>query len=123
MRRLFFDQFEFDTFASEESLEIHVAAKSIAAKSLTRVAQFCDVAEFVAATDGPGSVDDLSEFTEFTERGLYSSVREYLKRFANIDVPNPCNWTMCVLFQDDLDFDAVFDTPSQFIRYHWLSTA
>jgi hypothetical protein len=123
MRRLFLDQFEFDNFASEESLEIHLAAKIVTRVSVTPVVQFRDVAEFVTATNGPGSVEDLSEFTEFTDCGLYSSVREYLKRFANIDVPNPCNWKMCILFQDDLDFDAVFDTPSLFIRYHWLSTA
>ena len=91
MRRLFFDQFEFDTFASEESLEIHVAAKIVTRVGVTPVVQFRDVAEFVAATDGPGSVEDFYEFTEFTDRGLYSSVREYLKRFASIDVPNPCN--------------------------------
>ena len=87
------------------------------------VVQYHNVEEFIAETIGPGSVADLSEFTEFNDRGLYSQVREYLKRFANIEVPNPCNWKTCVLFQDDLEFDAIFVTPQEFICYYWLSTA
>jgi hypothetical protein len=118
VRRLIFDQFEFDSFSSEESLEIVVAKKQVAS-----VAQFGDLREFVAASAGTGAAESLGQSRPFNDRASYSSVREYLKRFANIDVPDPNEWEMYVLFEDALEWDGVFEAPDMFIRYHWSSTA
>ena len=118
MRRLFFDQFEFDSFSSEESLEIHVAHKVV-----TGIVQFESVNSFAAATNGPGAMDPHSEASHYADRAGCSSVRQYLRRFAGVNVPDPCNWKMWVLFEDDLEWDGIFKSPEMFIRYHWLSTA
>jgi hypothetical protein len=118
VRRLFFDQFEFDSFSSEESLEIDVAQKRVAT-----IAQFQDLREFVAAAVGVNAVEKLARSRRFDDRASSSSVRAYLKRFANIDVPDPCEWQMYVLFEDNLEWDGVFEAPDMFIRYHWSSTA
>lgn len=118
MRRLNFDQFEFDTFASEESLEIHVASRTTGS-----VVQYRDLREFVAESVGEDVFDKLEPAREYCDHASCSSVRAYLKRFAQIDVPDPCPWKMYVLFVDDLEWDGIFESPSMFIRYHWSSTA
>ncbi len=118
MRKLAFDQFEFDSIYSEQSLEIHVAAKVV-----TGITQFLDLNSFVVASAGPDTIKHLSAVSEFNDRAANSSVRHYLKRFADIDVPQQCDWKTYVLFVDDLEWDGFFVTPDQFIRYHWLSTA
>ena len=118
MRRLILDQFEFDSFASEESLEIHWASKLV-----NGIAQFADLQEFVVASGGFHASDELADPSPFDDRAVNSPVRSYLKRFASIDVPDPCDWLMYVLFEDGLEWDAVFENQTIFIRYHWLSTA
>jgi len=118
MRRLLFDQFEFDSFSSEESLEIHVASKKVGT-----VAQFRDLREFVTASAGADAMEKLGQPCRFDDRASYSSVRMYLKRFAQIDVPDPCTWQLYVLFEDILEWDGVFESPDMFIRYHGSSTA
>jgi hypothetical protein len=118
MRRLFFDQFEFDSVSSEEELEIDVAQKGTAS-----LAQFRDLREFVAECVGGGVAERLGLPRPYNDRAAFSSVRAYLKRFANIEVPDPCDWQMYVLSHEALDGDGVFETPDIFIRYHWSSTA
>jgi hypothetical protein len=118
MRKLVFDQFEFDSFASEESLEIDVVSKVV-----NTVTQFADLREFVAATVGPSAVGKLGSPEQFNDLAGFSSVRAYLKRFANINVPETCDWLMHVLLEDDLEWDGVFETAESYIRYHWSSTA
>jgi hypothetical protein len=118
MRNLVFDQFEFDSFASEESLEIHVAVKKVAG-----VTQFSNLHTFVTASAGPDAIGKLGNPVPFNDHAGFSSVRAYLARFANIRVPDPCDWLMFVLFEDDLEWDGVFEARDMFIRYHWLSTA
>jgi hypothetical protein len=113
-----FDQFEFDTFSSEESLEIHVASRATGT-----LEQFRDLREFVAASVGEGAFDKLGPALDYSDLASCSSVRAYLQRFAQIDVPDPCPWKMYVLYVDDLEWDGFFESPSLFIRYHWSSTA
>ena len=118
MRKLYFDQFEFEDIAAEESLEIDVARKKQG-----HVVHFGDVCEFVVASAGEAAVEKLGHGRPFDDRASFCSVRAYLKRFANIDVPHPCDWQMYVLFEDNLEWDGVFESPTMFIRYHWSSTA
>src|SRR5262249_32596647 len=51
MRKLFFDPFEFDSFSSEESLEIHIALETVGT-----TVQFHDLPDFVDASVGPGAI-------------------------------------------------------------------
>ena len=118
MRKLIFDQFEFDSPDSEESLEIHVALKDTATAR-----QFSSLHAFVAASVGPGGVGKHVNPVPFNDCASCSPVRDYLERYARINVPHPCDWKTFVLFQDDLEWDGIFETADTFIRYHWLSTA
>lgn len=118
MRRLVYDQFEFDTFASEESLEIHIASRTTGS-----VVQYRELHEFVTASVGGDVFDKLGPALDYNDLASCSSVREYLKRFAQIDVPDPCEWKTYVLYEDDLEWDGIFEAPRMFIRYHWSSTA
>lgn len=118
MRALVFDQFEFDSFSDEEWLEIHLAKKQTGT-----VSQFRNIREFVAASGGTPAIEVPDHALPFDDRASFSSVREYLKRFADIDVPDPCDWRMYVLFEAELEWDGVFESQDFFIRYHWSSTA
>ena len=118
MRKLVFDQFEFDSFSSEECLEIHVASKK-----MSPLVEFHSLREFVAASAGADASEKLGSVSPFNEFAGFSPVRDYLKRFANIIVPEPCKWPTFILIEYDLEWDGVFDTPDEFIRYHWSSTA
>jgi len=118
MRKPILDQCEFDSFSSEESLEIHVAVKELAT-----VRQFSNLHTFVTASAGPDAIEKLGNPVPFNDWVGFSPVRADLARFAGIHVPDPCDWLVLVLFEDDLEWDGVFETPDMFIRYHWLSTA
>ena len=118
MRKLVFDEFEFDSPSSEERLEIHAACKRT-----DGIVEFRDLKAFVAASVGVDVIEKIGPARPFDDHASCSSVRAYLKRFASIEVPDPCQWKMYVLFVDDLEWDGIFETPNMFIRYHWLSTA
>lgn len=118
MKTLVIDQFEFDNFASEESLEINVASRRYPSAN-----QFNELAEFVAACVGSEAAANLGPPRTYEDHASCSSISNYLKRFASIDVPIPCDWRMYVLYVDDLEWDGVLETPTLFIRYHWASTA
>ncbi|MEX1231263.1 MAG: hypothetical protein WEB58_13540 [Planctomycetaceae bacterium] len=118
MRKLYFDQFEFDSSSSEESLEIHVALKQLQPQK-----QFDDLQSFAHASAGESASVNLGKLVPYQDLAGFSSIREYLKRFANINVPDPCDWQMVVLNEDDLYWDGILDSPDYFIRYQWSSTA
>jgi hypothetical protein len=118
VKTLIFDQFEFDNFASEESLEINVNCRRYPSAN-----QFEELAEFVAACAGSEAAAKLGPALTYNDQASCSSIRHYLKRFASIDVPNPCEWQMYHLYVDDFEWDGVLETPELFIRYHWATTA
>jgi hypothetical protein len=118
VRTLFFDQFEFDSFSSEEELHIWVATKKAAS-----LPQFADRRAFVTHCVGAEAATGLGSPMSFRDQAGFSSVRAYLKRFANIDVPEPCGWAMYVLLDEGLEWDGVFESDDMFIRYRWSSTA
>ena len=119
MRRLEFDHFEFDSVYSEEWLSLHIATKTVG-----KLRQFADAASFLAASNGgPVGAATLGEAQPYNDAAGFTSCRTYLKQFADIEVPDPCDWKMYVCLVDDLEWDGVFETPTMFIRYHWYSTA
>ena len=118
MRTLIFDQFEFDSMSSEESLEIDVAEKLVG-----NYCPFPTVRDFVARAAGVATAARLRDPSPYNDVAGFSSIRAYLKRFANIDVPDPCDWQMYVLQDDESGWHGVLEAPATFIRYYWSSTA
>lgn len=115
MRRFFFDQFEFDHPDSEVSLELWMAARSRF--------PYPDLRSFVASTATVEVANALRPAQPFPEPGYGGMVRAYLARFAGVSVPTPCDWLTYELINDACDWDAAFEAPGLFIRFHWWSTA
>jgi len=113
MRTLTFDGFEFDNPSTEEHLELWIAAKGDF--PFPDVRSFLTAAAEVATPPGPP--------IPFHEGHGYAMVRAYLARFGGVVVPRPCDWPTFVLNHDDTDWDAVYEAPGLFIRYHWFTTA
>lgn len=115
MRKLTFDQFEFEHPDSEESLELWIAAKGSF--------PFPDVRSFVASVATIEIAEKLGSAQPFDEVFYREMVRQYLARFAGLIIPQLCVWPTYELFNDALDWDAVLEASDLFIRFHWWSTA
>lgn len=118
MRTLTFDQFEFESSSSEEALEIDVSEK--------RYGNYCPyptIRSFVVHAARVAAAARLRDPSPYNDVAGFSSIRAYLKKFASIEVPDPCDWKLYVL-QDDLEaWHGVIEAPTMFIRYRWSSTA
>jgi hypothetical protein len=124
LRVLYFDQFEFNSFSSEEILEIHIGAKhSQGITKFTDVIAFAQDSQARRVNHNPGDATHVGSPRPYVDTASYSSIRQYLKRFADLDVPDPCDWLVYVMYEDDLEWDGILETPTHFIRYHWESTA
>jgi hypothetical protein len=116
MRRLQFDQYEFEHPNAEETLELWIAAKGIH--------PFSDINSFVKAIEDLARLKVLPPAIPFSDRYGLSTLRLYLTKFAGIEIPYQCDWPTYLLTQgDELDCDILLETPRSFIRYHWWSTA
>jgi hypothetical protein len=115
MRTLIFDQFEFDPPDSEEALEISIAAKG--------KFPFSEVQDFAAAIIGIDAAKDFSQATSFDESFGYGLIRDYLRKYADISLPSPCNWPTYIMVHDNDEWDGIIEGPSIFIRYHWSTSA
>ena len=67
MRKLYFDQFEFEDIAAEESLEIDVARKKHG-----HVVQFGDLRSFLEASVGENAAEKLGHGRPFDDRTAVS---------------------------------------------------
>ena len=116
MLSLRIDQFEFDSPGSEEALEIDVSRKSKFPHP--------DVGAFVGATVGVQAASTLTEPMPFYLVSSRSQVNEYVKRFANIEIPLHAEWltyTLSTEFWNQTHL--VICGPSIFIRYQWSTSA
>ena len=115
MRTIILDQFEFDHWDSEEHLEISIAAKGNF--------PFPDVASFASAAIGVEHAKKLPDPQAYTDFAGSGNMRDYLKRYAAVTLPDTCDWPMYVIRTDPNDFDMMLDGPDLFIRYHWETSA
>jgi hypothetical protein len=113
MRILFIDPFEFEDPSTEESLKIAIASKK----------QTDDVKVFVASTPDGAVTRVLPTPRCFSEDIGYGLIRKHLKEFAGIVLPASCAWPTYVLDDSGDEWDVVLESPTQFIRYQWSTSA
>jgi hypothetical protein len=110
MRRLFFDQYEFDTPNSEESLELVISSPR----------QHPDLGAFLkecgaSAQDGPPPAPGWPR---------WHTVTEHLRRLAGVELPHPSRFRAAVLMHDDWnDLELAIAFGPLIIWYHWSTTA
>jgi hypothetical protein len=105
MRRLSFDQFEFDLFASEESLDLVISSPT----------RHPDLRQFLSecgATCLDGSpVPSVWPF--------WWSITKYLRRFAGLELPDPSECRAILVLRNDWDdLEIAIETGSLVIWYH-----
>jgi hypothetical protein len=114
VRRLHFDQYEFDTTGSEEELDIVVATTE----------QFRDLAVFIrwaGITDEVGSSAFERPVVSLSGIGRHAWVLEYLERFAGLQLAEGGE---AILLRDDWDdLELVIVAGRHFVWYHWSTTA
>jgi hypothetical protein len=115
MRTLTFDHWEFEPPDGEEGLEISIAVK--------HDLLFPSVEAFADAVYGIKPRRDLAAPVPFAEGMGQGDIRKYLKRYAGLELPTPCDWPMHIVSNDWDDFDAVLVGPTMLLRYHWSTTA
>lgn len=117
MWHLTVDQFEFDHPHTEEWLEIAIETK-------TRSKRSADLMMFVSRTVPHARSDMVG--TELPFEPLRSMAREYLPRFANVEVPAECNWSYCEITVPDavgIYEHMVIDAGDRFIYFQYGSSA
>lgn len=116
MLSLRIDQFEFDDPGSEEAVEIDVSRQSNFPHS--------DIAAFLKETVGIQVASALAEPNPFCKVPDRERISEYLKRFANIEIPLHAQWPTYELATEDWDQTHVaICGPKFFIRYQWSTSA
>lgn len=110
------DSFEFEDPGTEEMVEIDICRRS---------RRPCpDVNAFVAATVGSQAVASLAEPKTFHAVARRQEISEYIKRFANIEIPPHVDWLTYQLDEGEWDqTHMVICAPGMFIRYCWSTTA
>lgn len=110
------DQFEFANPGSEEAIEIDVSRQTKFPHP--------DVVEFVKSTVGAQAASVLGEPQPFYRVSGRDQICEYIKRFANIEVPPYSDWLSYTLEPESWDqTHLIICAPGLFIRYHWSTTA
>lgn len=114
MLSLRIDQFEFDDPGSEEALEIDVSRQSSFPHP--------NVQAFVRSVVGvDAALPEPQPFYRVHGRG---QVSEYIKRFANIELPLHCDWPTYNLVAESWDqTHLVICGVGMFIRYQWSTSA
>ena len=116
MRSLRIDQFEFDDPGSEETLEIDISRRSNFPHP--------DVGSFVGATVGVQAAQELPEPQPFYAAPSKGQVSEYIKRFADFEIPLHADWPTYTLATESWDIThLVICGPGLFIRYQWSTSA
>jgi hypothetical protein len=108
MRKLFFDCYEVNTPCSEEELELAIAPRS-QCPNWTAFATDCKV-----STDGNPPPENWKNWEHITR---------YVQKFAGIDLPSLEKCSVVVVHDEWDDLELVIETPSEFIWFHWSTTA
>lgn len=110
MRRLLFDQYEFDTPDSEQSLDLAISSPS----------QHADLAALLAACGA--SVRAASAPPPNWRRWV--EVADLLGRFAGIELPHPSRWREAMLISDEWnDLELGISVKTILVWFHWSTSA
>jgi hypothetical protein len=110
MRRLHFDQYEFDSPDSEQSLEVVISSPR-QHDGLKAFLSECRASSDVAPPPAPGW-------------DHWPSVTENLRSLAGVVLPEMSQWREGALFRDEWDDVEVAIAAGPFlVWYHWLTTA
>lgn len=109
MRKLLFDQYEFDEPSAEQTLEVAISS----------VPRHGDLPSFLTecgATlrDGMPATQDWSRWAEIAAN---------MRRFAGIEVVRNAGSPFLLLNDDWDDCEVAFQSGSLFVWYHWWTTA
>jgi hypothetical protein len=105
--------FDFPNPSTEEHLEVALGARS----------DFPNVTRFVAAAVGVKESQKLVTATPIQGNWAGEVARDYLSKFAGIELPLPCDWPTYDLGQGPDEIHLVIAGPEFFIRYHWSTSA
>jgi hypothetical protein len=119
LKELILDQFEFDTWESEESLRIVIQDKLVRGISDQTLDEFLQRAWNNSEWCG-FKLPDRPIATPY-EQLRPSSMVEYLTRFALLEPL--LSWTYYVYMDDWNDQTVLIDTPSRYILYQWMTSA
>lgn len=115
MRTVTVDQFEFEDPQTEEHLEIAIASRARF--------PFPEVESFLLSRVGPEAMPKPGSIVNFDMLLGYGLVREYLHRFAGIELPVDCAWPTHVLEDSPDTWELVLAAPDSFIHYVWTTSA
>lgn len=115
MRTVTVDQFEFENPQTEEHLEIAIAGRA--------PFPFPDVESFLLSRLGPKAMPKSSDVVDFDMSLGYGLVRDYLQRFAAVELPMDCAWPTHVLEDGPGTWELVLTAPDLFIHYVWTTSA
>jgi hypothetical protein len=109
MRRLSFDEYEFDRPDSEESLELVISSSR----------QHPELTEFLSACGASALVGSSPP----ANWGRWSEVTAHVQRFAGFELPS-FNACQVILFSDDWDdLELAVIVGPHLVWYHWWTTA
>lgn len=112
MRTIIIDQFEFENPSAEERLEVTTARRSDF--------PFPSLNSFAFAHGFEGVLPDSVPLGDLPGS---QSVTEYLRRYAGIEVPEPCLWACRELPSGHDDRRLLLETEDGFISYKWSTSA
>lgn len=136
MKTIEVDQFEFDNPQTEEHLQIATARRSEWVPTVAAFAASVGCGNLSPAILPKGRVDDLAGALAGLAPTLPASqplnailghrqVLSYLKRFAGIDAPEPCDWACWPIPNDEhfIEEKLLIETDDSFISYKWSTSA
>lgn len=110
MRRLSFDQFEFDSPESEQSLDLVISSPP----------RHADLSQFLADC-GASTADGRPPDPNWSR---WYTFADHLRRFAGLDLPHPSKCRAILLIRDESDdLELATAAGPVVIWYHWLMTA
>jgi len=116
MRSIRLDQFEFDDSGSEEALELDISRQSTFPHPTPHA--------FVQSTLGVEAAASLGNPQPFFRVPGRGQVSEYLKRYADIDIPPHSDFSTYVLNADSWAGEHLLICGhGVFIRYAWSTSA
>ncbi|WP_109127371.1 hypothetical protein [Dyella sp. C11] len=115
MRTVTVDQFEFEDPQTEEHLEIAIASRARF--------PFPDAESFLLSRVESEVIAKAGDTVKFDASLGYGLVREYLQRFAGIELPVDCAWPTHVLEDGPDTWELVLTAPDSFIHYVWTTSA
>jgi hypothetical protein len=116
MRTVLVDPFEFENFASQESLEVNVARQSGYPHP--------DLSAFIASVIVPQLRKSIAEPVPFYSIDDRQRVSANLKQFADVDIPLHADWPTYLVEESNWNLThLIVSMRGAFVRYCWSTSA